>query len=605
MNNVVVMCRLCVKFRIVTMAGVCIAVLVVGCALAAETVPTRIDATTEEEFINSAIQSGHQGQISDRVKEDLAAILSGGHELTGSPHLLSTIGVFCVSIGEVDCAVKALEQARLAGEAQFGVEHPFTINTLISLGAAYRKANRNDEALRVLNRALDAAQVVYGSSSVHEAEILANRSSAYLAAGDAKDALHDADVAIADVGTSDVHMRTKAAILANKAIALSKLGRTSESIDAINKADDAAKGAGASRPLLLAEVMTSRGIVETDAGEASAARQAFDEARQMYTAALGPTNERLAQLASLQARVPADIRGVKVAGGGARIGVSMDRFDDNFLATLRSGMVDYAKTLPGVSLQIEDASDDVSKQLSQVQNFIASGVDAIIINPVNTSATAGITKAAADAGVPLVYVNREPVDVEKLGPKAAFVASNEAESGTLETKEICKILGGKGNILVIEGQLSNQAAVQRTRDVHDVVASPDCDGIKIIAEQTADWDRTSGRNLMTNWLSRGMHFDAVVSNNDEMAIGAIQAMRAAGINTKTAVVGGVDATQDALASMKAGDLKVTVFQDAAGQGKGAVDAALALAAGKPVDKKVYIPFQLVTPANMNNFTKSR
>jgi inositol transport system substrate-binding protein len=286
-----------------------------------------------------------------------------------------------------------------------------------------------------------------------------------------------------------------------------------------------------------------------------------------------------------------------------KIGVSMDKFDDNFLTVLRNGMAEYAKTQPGVTLQIEDAKDDVSKQLSQVQNFIANGVDAIIVNPVDTSATAAITKAAADAGVPLVYVNREPIDVDKLGPKAAFVASNEAESGTLETKEICKILRGKGNILVIEGQLSNQAAVQRTKDIHEVIATPECNGMKIVAEQTATWDRTQAQNLMTNWLSKGTQFDAVVSNNDEMAIGAIQAMKSAGIDTKKAVVGGVDATQDALASMKAGDLKVTVFQDAAGQGKGAVDTALALAAGKPVQKKVYIPFLLVTPANMDQFTK--
>jgi ABC-type sugar transport system substrate-binding protein len=286
-----------------------------------------------------------------------------------------------------------------------------------------------------------------------------------------------------------------------------------------------------------------------------------------------------------------------------KIGVSMDKFDDNFLTVLRNGMADYAKTLPGVTVQIEDAKDDVSKQLSQVQNFIANGVDAIIVNPVDTSATAAITKAAAEAGVPLVYVNREPADIEKLGPKAAFVGSNEAESGTLETKEICKLLGGKGNVLVIEGQLSNQAAVQRTKDIHDVIATPDCSGIKVIAEQTGEWDRTKGQNLMTNWLSKGMQFDAVVSNNDEMAIGAIQAMKAAGVDTKKAVVGGVDATQDALASMKGGDLKVTVFQDAAGQGKGAVDTALKLAKGEKVDKKVYIPFQLVTPANMEQFLK--
>jgi ABC-type sugar transport system substrate-binding protein len=283
--------------------------------------------------------------------------------------------------------------------------------------------------------------------------------------------------------------------------------------------------------------------------------------------------------------------------------VSMDKFDDNFLTVLRNSMAEYAKTQPGVTLQIEDAKDDVSKQLSQVQNFIANGVDAIIVNPVDTSATAAITRAAADAGVPLVYVNREPIDVDKLGPKAAFVASNEAESGTLETKQICKLLGGKGNILVIEGVLSNQSAVQRTKDVHEVISTPDCSGIKVVAEQTANYDRTQGQNLMTNWLSKGMKFDAVVSNNDEMAIGALQAMKSAGLDTKKAIVGGIDATQDALASMKSGDLKVTVFQDAAGQGKGAVDAALALAKGKPVDKKVYIPFQLVTPANMDQFMK--
>jgi len=285
----------------------------------------------------------------------------------------------------------------------------------------------------------------------------------------------------------------------------------------------------------------------------------------------------------------------------AKIGVSMDKFDDNFLTVLRNGMSDYVKTLSGVTLQVEDAKDDVSKQLSQVQNFIANKVDAIIVNPVDTSATAAITKAAADAGVPLVYVNRQPVDVDALGPKAAFVASNEAESGTLETQAICKILGGKGDILVIQGELSNQAAVQRTKDVHEVIATAPCKGMKIIAEQTASWDRTKAQNLMTNWLSKGMKFDAVVSNNDEMAIGAIQAMKAAGVDTKAAIVGGVDATQDALASMKGGDLKVTVFQDAAGQGKGAVDTALALVAGKSVAKKVYVPFQLVTPANMADF----
>jgi len=95
----------------------------------------------------------------------------------------------------------------------------------------------------------------------------------------------------------------------------------------------------------------------------------------------------------------------------------------------------------------------------------------------------------------------------------------------------------------------------------------------------------------------------VIANNDESAIGAIQALKAAKVDLKSVIVGGVDATQDALASMKGGDLSVTVFQDAAGQGAGALDAALKLAKGEKVDRKVYVPFKLVTPANMNDFIK--
>ena len=283
------------------------------------------------------------------------------------------------------------------------------------------------------------------------------------------------------------------------------------------------------------------------------------------------------------------------------VGVSMALFDDNFLTVLRNGMIDYAKTLDGVNLQVEDAQNDVAKQLSQIQNFIASGVDAIIVNPVDTSATAAMTKLAADAKIPLVYVNRQPIDVDALPDNAAFVASNEVDSGTLETKEVCKLLGGKGNLVVMMGELSNQAAVQRTADVHDVLATTECSGLKIVEEQTANWSRTQGSDLMTNWLSAGLQFDAVVANNDEMAIGAIQALKASGRAMDSVVIGGIDATQDALAAMAAGDLDVTVFQNAAGQGQGSVDAALKLARGEAVDQKVWIPFELVTPANLADY----
>ncbi|MBA8900470.1 MULTISPECIES: sugar ABC transporter substrate-binding protein [unclassified Phyllobacterium] len=285
----------------------------------------------------------------------------------------------------------------------------------------------------------------------------------------------------------------------------------------------------------------------------------------------------------------------------ANIGVSMAQFDDNFLTVLRNGMQDYAKTLDGVTLQVEDAQNDVAKQQSQIQNFIASKVDAIIVNAVDTDATAAMSKLATAAGIPLVYVNREPVNVNELPAKQAFVASNEVESGTLETKEVCKLLKGKGKIVVMMGELSNQAARQRTKDIHDVIATDECKGLTIVEEQTANWSRTQGADLMTNWLSAGLEFDAVISNNDEMAIGAIQALKAAGRKMDTVVVAGVDATQDALAAMAAGDLDVTVFQNAAGQGKGSVDAALKLAKGEKVEAKVYIPFELVTPDNLSKY----
>jgi inositol transport system substrate-binding protein len=288
------------------------------------------------------------------------------------------------------------------------------------------------------------------------------------------------------------------------------------------------------------------------------------------------------------------------------VGVSMALFDDNFLTVLRNGIQELADGMEGVDVQIEDAQNDVAKQLDQINNFVASGVDAIIVNPVDTSATAAMTKAAADAGVPLVYVNRQPINVDTLPDNQAFVASNEIESGTLEAFEICKILRaqGKGSgarAYLMIGELSNQAAVQRTKDVHDILGTDMCNFIELVDEQTANWSRDEAQDLMTNWLSTGESFDAVFANNDEMAIGAIQAMKAQGLDMAEIVVGGVDATQDALQAMAAGDLDVTVFQNAAGQGAGALGAALALAKGEEVDQKVYIPFELVTPANIDEY----
>lgn len=287
------------------------------------------------------------------------------------------------------------------------------------------------------------------------------------------------------------------------------------------------------------------------------------------------------------------------------IGVSMALFDDNFLTVLRNGIQKQADE-QGLKVQIEDAQNDVAKQLDQINNFIASGVDAIIVNPVDTSATQAMSDAAAAANIPLVYVNRQPINVDTLPDNQAFVASNEAESGTLETIQLCDNWAAEGktevNVYVMQGELSNQAAVQRTQDIYDVIEAGKCKvKINVIDQQTANWSRDQAQTLMTNWLSTGTAFDGVIANNDEMAIGAIQAMKAANIDMKTVQVGGVDATQDALAAMQAGDLDVTVFQNAAAQGGGALEAAVKLSKGEAVDQKVYVPFELVTPENIANY----
>ncbi|HMS94608.1 MAG TPA: substrate-binding domain-containing protein, partial [Tabrizicola sp.] len=152
------------------------------------------------------------------------------------------------------------------------------------------------------------------------------------------------------------------------------------------------------------------------------------------------------------------------------IGVSMALFDDNFLTVLRNGIQAQADAA-GLTVQIEDAQNDVAKQLDQINNFIASGVDAIIVNPVDTSATQAMTDAAAAAGVPLIFVNRQPINLDTLPDNQAFVASNEVDSGTLETIQLCDNWAAEGktevNVYIMQGELSNQAAVQRTQDIYD------------------------------------------------------------------------------------------------------------------------------------------
>jgi len=289
---------------------------------------------------------------------------------------------------------------------------------------------------------------------------------------------------------------------------------------------------------------------------------------------------------------------LSTAAPAVTVGVSMALFDDNFLTSVRTSMKDRAEQLH-VAVQFEDAENDIGRQLNQIQNFIAQHVDAIVVNPVDTDATPRMTQLAVTARIPLVYVNRMPAD-RHLPPRVSFVGSDEVQSGSLQMTEVCRLLHGKGDILVLMGELSNQSARQRTRDLESVIARPACRDIRILDRQTANWKRTEAADLVTNWLSAGLRPAAVVANDDEMAIGAIQALRQAHLLSST-IVAGIDATPDALPEMKAGGLTLTVFQNAPAQGRGAIDTALKLVHGETVPSFVWVPFELVTRDNLSSY----
>lgn len=280
------------------------------------------------------------------------------------------------------------------------------------------------------------------------------------------------------------------------------------------------------------------------------------------------------------------------------VGVSMAHFDDNWLTILRTAMADHAASYPDIDIQFADAQGDVGRQLSQIQNFAAQNAAAIIVNAADTSATPGMTKAARDAGVPLVYVNRKPAE-DTLPPGVVFVGSEDFQAGTLEMEELARLMNRRGNVAIMVGELASNGAQLRTKAVENVVAK--YPGMKIVEKQVGNFQRERGLDLMNNWLTAGIPIDAVAANNDEMAIGAIMAIRQAGIAPRKILVGGVDATPDALAEVEKGTLAVTVFQDARGQGRGALDAAIKLSRGEKVDSFVWIPFELVTRENYKKF----
>ncbi|CAH0307328.1 inositol transport system substrate-binding protein [Pseudomonas frederiksbergensis] len=285
------------------------------------------------------------------------------------------------------------------------------------------------------------------------------------------------------------------------------------------------------------------------------------------------------------------------AAASYRIGVSIARVDDNFMTYVRSGLENAARK-ENVQIQFEDAQGDVVRQLNQIQGFLGQKVDAVIVLPVDTAATANMTRAAVEAKIPLVYVNRHPD--ERVLPKGVVtVASNDIEAGQLQMRYLADKLGGKGNIAIIMGDLAQNSTHDRTEGVKQVLK--DYPGIKIIEQQSAEWQRNKGMDLTSNWLLAGTGFDAIVANNDEMAIGAAMALQQAGKAKGEIAIVGIDGLPDGLAAIKRGMLVASVFQDPKAQAISAVQAAIKMIKGEPVEADVWVPFQLITPDQVAMF----
>ncbi|MGY4495356.1 substrate-binding domain-containing protein [Pseudomonas sp. TE3610] len=281
-----------------------------------------------------------------------------------------------------------------------------------------------------------------------------------------------------------------------------------------------------------------------------------------------------------------------------KVGVAVGKYD-NYVAYLVKAMQDRAKVIPGgVTLQVEDANSDVVRQLSQVESLISQKVDAIVVNPADAAATKGITDKVLAAGIPLVYMNTRP-EVDQLPAGVVFVGTDDRAIGRMQMEYLATQMGGKGNLAIILGRLAHSETRARTEGVKDVLAKfPE---IKVVQEQSGDWAREAGMDLMNNWLTAGRHIDAVASNNDEMGIGAGMALKQAG-QTDTKVVG-IDGTPDGLAALKKGLMQATIVRDPVAIGAGSLDAAVGLAKHETVPANVWIATQLVTQESVEKVSQ--
>lgn len=276
-----------------------------------------------------------------------------------------------------------------------------------------------------------------------------------------------------------------------------------------------------------------------------------------------------------------------------KMGLSLSTLNNPFFVQIKSGAQAEAKKL-GIELTVTDAQNDASQQANQLQNFTSSNLGAIIVNPVDSDAASNSVKAADQAKIPVIAVDR---GVNK-ATIDALVASDNVAGGELAAKTLAEKLGGTGRIVILQGQAGTSAARERAAGfAQGLKAYP---GIKVLAQQPADFDRTKGLDVMSNLLQAHPDVQGVLAANDEMALGAVKAL---GSKAGTSVqVVGFDGTPDGLTAVKNGTLYASVAQQPTQLGRIAVDNALEAVQGKKIEQTVKVPVKVVTKENVAGFS---
>jgi len=294
--------------------------------------------------------------------------------------------------------------------------------------------------------------------------------------------------------------------------------------------------------------------------------------------------------------------GISACGGGGgpaaptqkKIGLALSTLNNPFFVTLRDG-AQKAATGGGVQLNVADGANDNAKQADQISTFITQKVDVIIVNPTDSDAVVASVTKANQAKIPVIAVDRN----SNGGTLASFIASNNVEAGKLGGQQLLKAVPANAKVAMLIGIPGASAARDRGKGFTDAVndTSINTKGAKLVAQQVANFKRDEALNVMQNILTANPDLAGVFAQNDEMALGAVQAIKAKGLTGKVFVVG-VDGIDDAKAAIKAGDMLATVAQQPDVMGQLAVEAAIKLTKGQTVDSKQDVPLKVLTKDNV-------